>query len=890
MTIQTTPPNHIKNLGMNSIPHLLFVQAKRQPDAIAIMAPGHVPLTYARLYAHVSQVVGALNDMGVGRHDRVAIVLPNGPEMAVAFLAVGAGATSAPLNPAYRAKEFDFYLEDLNAKALIIHTSLDSPARTVAEARGIPIIELKPVREEAGLFTLTSDEPSPAVLDLSRGSGLRLDDVALVLHTSGTTSRPKMVPLTHRNICTSAHHIATTLQLTEKDRCLNVMPLFHIHGLMAATLSSLVAGGSLVCTPGFDAEPFLAWIEEFKPTWYTAVPTMHQAVLARLRQAQSSRALAHHETIARYPLRFIRSSSASLPPKVMAELEQVFKAPVIESYGMTEASHQMTSNPLPPCQRKPGSVGIPAGPEVAIMDEAGPDLLTQGRIGEIVIRGTNVTLGYANNPQANQKAFTNGWFRTGDQGYFDRDGYLFITGRLKEMINRGGEKIAPREVDEVLLAHPAVAQAISFGVPHATLGEDVAAAVILKEDATVTERELRRFAFSRLIDYKVPTQILLVDQIPKGPTGKLQRIGLAEKLADKLKSEFVAPSGPIEEALASIWAEVLGQERVGRFDNFFALGSNSLMATQVVARVQTAFDIELPLPTIFQEPRLKDQARVIEKILLAETEELTESSFSSLVPIQPHGSKRPLFLVPGGGGGKEEFLIYGRFIHLLGSTQPVYGFFARGQDGITQPHTSVAAMVEDYLCELRDVQPHGPYLLGGECVGGKVAYEMARRLDAEGESVALLLLNTRLQNTATDRSQNNYWLDRVKSHWEQLQKQPGKEKIRYLQEKLSVVLNANFKTKRHIRRARRKYNELLQSYTPASPYQQPIALIVSEDYYARTPNMAVDKWAEGGFEVYPVAGDLYSYLGVHAPTTAQQVQHCLHLAYEKTGQVDEERE
>jgi len=652
MTIQPIPPDEIKNLGMDSIWNLLAVQAKRHPDAIAIMAPERLPLTYENLYVHVTRVVHTLNNMGVGRGDRVAIVLPNGPEMAVAFLAVAAGATSAPLNPAYRAKEFDFYLEDLSAKALIIHTSLDSPARAVAEARGIPIIELKPVREEAGLFTLTSDEPSPAALggfaDLSRGSGLRLDDVALVLHTSGTTSRPKMVPLTHRNICTSAHHIATTLQLTEKDRCLNVMPLFHIHGLMAATLSSLLAGGSLVCTPGFDAEPFLAWIEEFKPTWYTAVPTMHQAVLAGLRQAQSSRASTYRETIARHPLRFIRSSSASLPPKVMAELEQVFNAPVIESYGMTEASHQMTSNPLPPRQRKPGSVGIPAGPEVAIMDEAGPDpsfvrtsLLTQGRIGEIVIRGMNVTLGYANNPQANQKAFTTSplvaetmtkaWFRTGDRGYFDRDGYLFITGRLKEMINRGGENIAPREVDEVLLAHPAVAQAISFGVPHATLGEDVAAAVILKEDATVTERELRRFTFSRLIDYKVPTQILLVEQIPKGPTGKLQRIGLAEKLANKLKSEFVAPSGPIEEALASIWAEVLGKacaegrsKPVGIFDNFFTLGGDSLMATQVVARVRAAFDIELPLPTIFQEPILTDQAGVIEDMLLSEIEGLTE--------------------------------------------------------------------------------------------------------------------------------------------------------------------------------------------------------------------------------------------------------------------------
>ena len=420
-----------------SLSALVSSQAKRSPNAIAICAPGREPLTYARLAVQVSTVVKTLNANGVGRHDRVAIVLPNGPEMAVTFLAVAAGATSAPLNPAYRAKEFDFYpsfvrtsLEDLSAKALIILASLDSPARAVAEARGIPIIELKPMLEEsAGLFTLTGADHAKAPsrqnpIQPSVLSGFaQLDDVALILHTSGTTSRPKMVPLTHQNICTSAHNIASTLKLTEKDRCLNVMPLFHIHGLIGATLSSLMAGGSLVCTPGFDAEQFFVWMEACKPTWYTAVPTMHQAVLAG--------ASSHRQTIARHPLRFIRSSSASLPPKLMAELEQVFNAPVIESYGMTEASHQMTSNPLPPRKRKPGSVGIPAGPEVAIMDEAGTDpapksgqaCLSAGRIGEIVILGTDVTLGYANNQQANQKAFTNGWFRTGDQGYFDSDGY-----------------------------------------------------------------------------------------------------------------------------------------------------------------------------------------------------------------------------------------------------------------------------------------------------------------------------------------------------------------------------------------------------------------------------------------------------------------------------------
>lgn len=594
------------------IHHLIAAQAKRTPDAIGIAAPGRAPLTYRRLRDHIDDVVATLNAMGMGRNDRVAIVLPNGPEMAVAFIAVAAGATSAPLNPAYRANEFDFYLSDLNAKALIIQSGMDSPAIAVAQARGIPIIELSPVLEaEAGILTLKGDKHSRA----ARNGFAQPNDVALVLHTSGTTSRPKIVPLTQTNLCTSAHNIRVALELVDSDRCLNVMPLFHIHGLMAATLSSLATGASVVCTPGFYAPKFFEWMDEFRPTWYTAVPTMHQAILAR--------AASNREIIARCPLRFVRSSSSSLPPQVMAELESVFNAPVIEAYGMTEASHQMASNPLPPRQRKPGSVGVAAGPEVAIMDEAG-NLLPPGETGEIVIRGANVTQGYENNPTANESAFTNGWFRTGDQGFMDNDGYLFITGRLKEIINRGGEKIAPREVDEALLDHPAVAQAVTFAVPHATLGEDVAAAVVLRENASVTEREIRELAFARLADYKVPSQVLIVDEIPKGPTGKLQRIGLADKLAPKLKAEFVAPRDPVEDALARIWGEVLGIEQVSVCDNFFALGGDSLLATQLVSRVRAAFGVELPLGTIFREPTVADQALVIEDMLLKEIEELTE--------------------------------------------------------------------------------------------------------------------------------------------------------------------------------------------------------------------------------------------------------------------------
>jgi len=490
-------------------------------DRIAIGAPdGVAPLRYRGLRALAKQTVAQLNALGIGREDRVAIVLPNGPEMAAAFVCIAAGATTAPLNPGYRADEFEFYLTDLKSKALVLAAGSESPARAVAQKLSIPVIELHSTRESgAGSFTLEPTSPlqGPAARP-GFGEG---SDTALVLHTSGTTSRPKIVPLLQRNVLATARHITATLQLVPDDVCLNIMPLFHIHGLMAATLSSLYAGAQVCCTPGFNALKFFAWLDEVKPTWTTAVPTMHQAIL--------SRAARNPEILARSRLRLIRSSSASLPPQVMAELEKTFNAPVLESYGMTEAAHQMAANPLPPRARKPGSVGVAAGPELAIMDEEG-QLLPQGAIGEIVIRGPNVTAGYESNPEANAKAFVNGWFRTGDQGALDEEGYLRLTGRLKELINRGGEKISPLEVDEILMDHPAVQQVVTFAIPHDKLGEEVGAAVVLREGMAATERELRDFASTRLADFKVPKKIVIVAEIPKGATGKLARIGLAARL------------------------------------------------------------------------------------------------------------------------------------------------------------------------------------------------------------------------------------------------------------------------------------------------------------------------------------------------------------------------
>ena len=494
---------------MNDLQDLLAGESRR----IAIAGPGRDGITYAALARQCTAIGRQLRGAGIGPDGRVAIVLPNGPAMASAFACMAPWCATAPLNPAYKSDEFDFYLKDLDASALVVDRQSTSPAVAVATSLGVPVLRIAE-SAEAGSFALdgvAEAEVAPRPLAAT----------ALILHTSGTTSRPKMVPLSQANLIASAGNIAAALRLEASDRCLNVMPLFHIHGLMAPVLASLSVGAQVVCTPGFDALRFFSWLADVKPTWYSAVPTMHQAILARAGRNEGA--------VAGSVLRFIRSSSASLPPQVMTALEETFGAPVIEAYAMTEAAHQMCSNPLPPAARKPGCVGPAAGPEVAIMDDQG-SRLDVGQEGEIVIRGPNVTTGYLNNAAATVEAFHDDWFRTGDQGVMDDDGYVKVTGRLKEIINRGGEKVAPLEVDEVLLDHAAIQQVCTFAVPHDKLGEEVAAAVVLADGANVSARDLRRFAAKRLADFKTPRRFVFVDEIPKGPTGKIQRIGLAKAL------------------------------------------------------------------------------------------------------------------------------------------------------------------------------------------------------------------------------------------------------------------------------------------------------------------------------------------------------------------------
>jgi acyl-CoA synthetase (AMP-forming)/AMP-acid ligase II/thioesterase domain-containing protein/acyl carrier protein len=700
---------------------LIHHQAGLRPNEPAILAPGHAPLTYADLLAHEQSAYAQLRSLGVARTDRLALITANGPAAATSFLYLASACGCAPLNPAYKTEELDFYLRDLGARFVVTSQPPDSPAQTAARSLKLPVIRLvaegASCRFESAIARAACDDGPPSK-----------DDLALLLHTSGTTSKPKLVPLLHRNLCASARHIAATLALTPEDRCLNIMPLFHIHGLVAAVLSTLGVGGSVVCTDGVYSSGFFQWLDEFSPTWYTAVPTMHMGILAKAQE--------HAGIIAARPMRFIRSSSSALPPQILHELEAAFHAPAVEAYGMTEAAHQMACNPLPPAPRKPGSVGPQAGPDVAIMDASG-NLLDQGATGEVVIRGSNVTPGYLDNPQANQSAFTDGWFRTGDQGWIDPDGYLFLTGRLKEMINRGGEKISPREIDEALLDHPEVKQALTFAIPHAQLCEELGAAVVLAPGSTVTESGLRQFAATRLASFKVPRLIRILPEIPKGSTGKPQRIGLAANLgieaidADQPAAEYRPPESPLEEQICAIWQDMLKRDRVGILDTFSSLGGDSLLAAQMLTAVSEATGANLSFTDFLSQGTITSLAREIERHRAA------QSAAGPIVALRTEGSRTPLVFVPGHDG---ILLGSSRLARLLDPDQPVYALEAPRPTDFPGDAWSIQSFAAHYADALVERFEKRPIHLAGICFGGVTAFELARQLERRGAVVRSLIL------------------------------------------------------------------------------------------------------------------------------------------------------
>ena len=587
------------------LPDLLSHYARSAPDRCAILAPGRLPMTYDTLWLQTRDVVRGLRRFGVGRTDRVAVVLPDGPEAAVAMIAIAAGAVCVPLNPGFTYDEYRRYFGELHLAALLTHAHSNSPSRRAAHALGIPMIEVVTRSHDgAGAFSIVGQASRRAAGEEFASNA----DDAFILLTSGSTSRPKTVPLTHASVCLSAFNVGTAIELAARDRLLSVLPLFHGHGLISGLLAALAAGSSVVSTSGFDARAFFGWLTEFRPTWYTAVPAIHQAIL---READRQKRRARRSS-----LRLVRSASTSLSRDVLGGLGALFGVPVIDTYGMTEAATQIAANSLQ--RQKPGSVGRPAGPEIAILDSEGRRL-GSGRRGEIALRGPTIARGYDNDAAATASAFRDEWFRTGDLGYLDAEGYLFIVGRIKEIIHKGGQKVAPAEVEGALLSHPDVTEAAVFPVPNGRLGADVAAAVVLRQDAKVSTQRLRDFARERLAGFKVPGLIRIVPEIPKGGGGKIKRGELAAAFSkappttDKRDDEMVSPRSGLQRQLAGIWAELLDIDQVGVDQDVFALGVDSLAMTQMILRLEERFGVDFSFEDIFSAPTVAALALHVEQ-------------------------------------------------------------------------------------------------------------------------------------------------------------------------------------------------------------------------------------------------------------------------------------
>jgi acyl-CoA synthetase (AMP-forming)/AMP-acid ligase II/acyl carrier protein len=571
---------------------ILVKNSQKYGEKLAIESPDCKNISFFELNKKIIEIRKIFCNFGLSKKDRVALIMPNGRATVICGLSILSFGTLAPLNPKYKKQEFEFYLSDLQPKAIIIPKGELSPAISVAEKMGIAVLEI----EQANLsFYHQGEKLLPSEKDFS--SLAKLEDTALVLHTSGTTSRPKIVPLSQKNLLVSANNTIRTLNLNSEDLCLNVMPFFHIHGLVVS-LATLMSGGTLIYPISFNVKAFPLWLFDYQVTWYTAAPTIHQAVVKEFKNSSFE--------VSQINLKKIRSSSSPLSKELIYELEEIFAAPVIESYGMTEAALQITSNQLPPEKRKAGSAGRADGPELKIVNEDG-EAVSIGEIGEVLIKGDNVISAYENNELATQDSFSDGWFRTGDLGYLDEDNYLFITGRVKEMINKGGEKISPREIDEIIMQHPAVYQAVAFAVPHISLGEEVGVAIVLNKEHNLSKEDVQKFVKLYLADFKVPQLIFFLSDIPKGPTGKFQRIGLYEKLKkikDMGNNNHSITISEQENQFLEIWREVLEMPEISTLDNFFELGGDSLRAKELVEKLKK-MDYKIEVEDIFNCPTIK---------------------------------------------------------------------------------------------------------------------------------------------------------------------------------------------------------------------------------------------------------------------------------------------
>ena len=701
-------------------------RAEMQPDQPAIVSSSFAPLSYRELQYLIRDVRAALRTAGYSRSARIAVAIPNGPQAALAIVAVACSAVSIPLNPRQTLREIEMGFAALRPDAVLLAKGDDSDARRAAERKGVTIIEATPSKKgtlgfgidkpQAGTAAAPDepDEPDP-------------EAPAFILQTSGTAAEPKLIPFSHRNMLAAAARLQAWFNLTPQDRCLSVSPPFYSHGLKVTVFTPLLSGGTVSFPTDASKFDYAEWFEDLRPTWYSAGPTLHRLIFDQT-QSRADAKTGHS-------LRFILSGGAPLSRNVLEGLQDTLGVPVVEHYGSSEAA-QIAANLPPPGRSKLGTCGVPWADTVMIVGEDGHPL-PPGEQGEILVGGPTLISGYLNAPELNHASFLNGWFKTGDIGSLDEDGFLTVHGRLNDVINRGGEKISPVEIDDALMRHPAVAEAAAFSVRHPRLGEDVAAAVVLRTGMTATPVELRRFLQDQLASFKIPRRITIQDQLPKGKTGKVLRRQLSASFEEKVEPEtkVTAPrpsektaldSGTLVIQLTELWERLLQTAPVSLDDDFLEKGGDSLLAVEMLFEVERLTGQTIPTSILFE-------ARTIRQL----AQKLFEQQIGpkAIIKLNPEGGLPPIFFFHGDyeGGG----LYTARLATLLGADQPLYVVAPHdlGAEPLPLPIEAIAA---DRLRLILNAQPKGPYRLCGYCLGGLIAFEVARLLIAAGEKVEMV--------------------------------------------------------------------------------------------------------------------------------------------------------
>ena len=800
----------------------LRLAAAAQPEAPAVLAPARESLTFAGLWRQMEYIAGAIG----GARPITAILLPDGPELLTALLGSMLAGAAAPLNPDLTEDELRQQLTSLRPSAAILGP--DQSVALEALMRSLDIRTLRAERDEqqsAGVFALREVwRPAPP-----RPPRSLPPDTRLLLHTSGTSGEPKLAPLSGANLRASFANQHRCFALTASDRFLCLAPLFHLHGFGSAA-AQLTAGGSVVCPKGFDPQAFPQWLRQFRPTWYTGGPALHRAV-ASLAEAGAE--------LPRESLRLVRSSSAALENSVQAAIERALGVPLIDSYGLTEAG-TVAATPLPPGKGKPGSVGVSAGTEIAVLE------------GEIAVRGPNVIASYLDDAAAHGDSFRDGWFLTGDLGRLDAEGYLFVTGRLKDVINRGGEKVMPAEIDAALLAHPAVADAAAFGVPHARLGEEVEAAVVPRAGALLTEPELRTYAAGRLAGFKAPRRIHLTTAIPRTSTGKPRRAALA-KLFEVTGAERTGPPRPLsaeESRIAAIWRRVLGCGEISPEDELPALGGDSLSAAIILAEVQAEFGITGPLASFFDRPTVENLAQLV-------TSGAGKPGNPAVVHLAGQGSQDPVFCIP----ATSDNPYYLRHLAVRMDGRPFFAVAApRRPAGPVR--LTVEQIAREAVADIRAARPQGPYIVAGHCFGGVVAFEAVRQMRSANDDVPLLIL--------LDTPTPGY--PKVLPRWQRYPEAAWRLMRRDGAQALVREAAAHIRALRRVRpRVETPGNDeaaviarTMRSYVP-QPVDRPIVQVLASEIQASTRVLEDERlgwrdFARAGFSIVDAPGDHHTFL------------------------------